>query len=659
MLPERVMLYGRDEPLPDRQFLRAGPVTAIWENGDLRYIKLGEIEVIRRIYVAIRDRNWGTIAPSMSNLAMDLRTDSFRLDFDIENRQGEIDFAWRGEIAGSADGVIRFSMDGIARSTFLRNRIGFCVLHPAEAAGAAARAIRADGHESGVLPVDVISSQPVQPFAEMIGMSHEVLPGVWADLQFSGDVFEMEDQRNWTDASFKTFCTPLRLPFPVEIRAGTRVQQSITLSLRDERPKASASWASGPAPLTFTVDPDAPGDALPEIGLGLARHGLALSPREVARLKALKLGHLRADLRLARPGYVTDLRRATGEAAALGVPLHLALFVAAEAADQELSHLRRTLDELRPPIAVFLVYAATERFGGGTPIAEAVAAARRHLGSWPGARLATGTNADYIFLARNMPPLDLADALTFAIHPQEHAFDNASLVETLGTQATVVAGAQRLGGGLPVMVSPATLRRRFNPHATAPEPDPSPGTLPASVDTRQMSLLGAGWTLGSIKYLAAASASSVTYYETTGWRGVMETEAGSAVQPFQSLAGAVFPLYHVLADVAEFAAGAVAGGAVAATRSSDPLAVEGLALQQGDRLCVMVANMTPQLQTVLMRGLRGPARTRVLDSASFDLATRNPEAFRACVGGEVASSRNLALELPPHAIARVDAQGGV
>ena len=36
-----------------------------------------------------------------------------------------------------------------------------------------------------------------------------------------------------------------------------------------------------------------------------------------------------------------------------------------------------------------------------------------------------------------------------------------------------------------------TLRPRFNPNATGPEPEPRPGELPSQVDVRQMSLLGA------------------------------------------------------------------------------------------------------------------------------------------------------------------------
>lgn len=653
MISTRVLQYGSDESLPQQIALAAGPLTLIWDDGDLRYIKLGNYEVLRRIYVAIRDRNWGTVTPVMSNLAMDVGTDAFRISFDVENRQREIDFVWHGEIFGTADGTIRFSMDGHARSTFLRNRIGFCLLHPAEAGGAAARVTHVDGSlEGGILPVDVVSSQPVLPFAEMTGIGHEVLPGVWAELQFVGDIFEMEDQRNWTDASYKTFCTPLRLPFPVEIQAGTKVQQAITLTLRDERPRRPDAQARPAAELTFTVDPAALGATLPLLGLGMASHGGTLSDRERSRLQALHLDHLRADLRLAQPGHAADLRRATVVAAALNVPLHLALFVTPETADQELAALRLLLDTVRTQVSTFLIYPAREIFRGGTPVASVVAAARRHLKEWSHTRCAAGTNADYIFMARSVPPLDQIDALTFAIHPQEHAFDNASLVETLAAQAVVVASARRLGSGLPVMVSPVTLKRRFNPHAAAPEPLTPPGLLPPPVDPRQMSLFAAGWTAGSLKYLAAAGAASVTYYETTGWRGVMETEAGSPAAPFQALAGAVFPLYHVLADAGEFA-----GGEVLVGRSSDPLVVDGLALRVDGRLRVLIANLSAEQRLVSVRGLPSTIWLRMLDGSNAEDAMWTADAYRAHPGVvQEIRADSLSLVLAPYALARLDSE---
>ena len=92
------------------------------------------------------------------------------------------------------------------RKTFWRNRIGICVLHPIrECAGAHYVAVKADGStQGGVFPRDISPHQPVQDLAALL---HEVSPGLWAHVRFNGEVFEMEDQRNWTDASFKTTCS--------------------------------------------------------------------------------------------------------------------------------------------------------------------------------------------------------------------------------------------------------------------------------------------------------------------------------------------------------------------------------------------------------------------------------------------------------------------
>ena len=577
MLPARVLCYGTDEPLPERVPLRAGPLSLVWEGGDLRTIKLGGREVLRRIYVATRDRNWGTVANVMSNVVMDVQADAFRIRYDVENRQDDIHFVWHGEIAGEADGTIRFSMDGVAQSTFLKNRIGFCILHPADIAGARCRVDHVDGtSEAATLPVLLVPDQPLLPFAEMAGMAHEVAPGVWAEVRFTGDIFEMEDQRNWTDASYKTFSTPLRLPYPVEVPAGTRIAQTVTLALRDERSDQRVEFTSATEPLTFAIDAAAPSSPLPPIGLGMASHGAPLTATEISRLRALNLRHLRVDLVLADPAYPARLRQATAEARALGVPLEIALLISPDNADVELAALRRLLDALRPNVCRWLIFPAKEVFRGGSPLREVIEPARTHLAGYGGAALVSGTDADFIFLARSLPPLELVDALTFAITPQVHAFDNTSIVETLATQGAAVHSATRIGGGKPVYVSPVTLKMRHNPYATGAIPPTPPGELPPQVDPRQMSLFAACWATGSVRNLAQSGAAGITYFETTGWRGVMETDRGSPVpDKFRSIPGAVFPVYHVLADIGEFA-----GGEVLAGRPSDALAVDGIALRR-------------------------------------------------------------------------------
>ena len=518
MPSERVWTYGTDREPPRRTELQAGPLSLLLENGELASIQLGGREVVRRIYVAVRDRNWGTIPAVFSEVRQEIGPDSFRITFLADHRQREIHFSWRGAIAGERDGTIRYEMDGVAHTTFLRNRIGFCVLHPDASAGARCRVVHGGGViEEARLP-EAIS--PHQPIKDIHGLAHEVAPGQWAELRLEGEVFEMEDQRNWTDASFKTFCTPLHIPYPVEITAGTRVTQSITLRV----PGATGAGRARPAAPVYALDTAAVRRPLPPVGLGQASHGQPLGERELALLRALRPAHLRVDLTLAEPGFEDHLRTAARDAAALGVELEAAVLVT-DAARDELEALVRLLPALPCRIARWLVFHAGEP---STP-ERWVSLAREVLSSArPGVPVAAGAKAYFTELNRGPRPT-FADQVVFSVNPQIHAFDDGSLVETLRMQKLTVENAARLSGGKPIVVSPVTLRPRFNAVATGPVPPPAPGELPDQVDPRQMSLFGAAWTLGSLANLATSGAASLTYYETSGWRGVVETPDGSPV----------------------------------------------------------------------------------------------------------------------------------
>ena len=638
-----VIYYGSGQSLPEQRELRAGPLLLVFEAGDLRYMRLGDREVVRRIYAAVRDRNWGTAPNRLSNVRIEAGEDSFRIQYDVENRQGEIDFAWRGEIVGDAAGRIVFSFDGRARSTFFKNRIGFCILHPIrECPGARCRVVQADG--------EVIESRfpraidPCAPFVEIASISHEVAPGVWAKLDFDGDIFEMEDQRNWIDASFKTFCTPLRLPFPVEVAAGTRVRQSVTLSLETAGPLVSLGAAGRDIEFEITSKAVA---RLPAIGLQVASHGEPLSPREIDRLKLVSPAHLRVDVKFDDSMWRTELARAADQSRSVGVALEAALFFT-DNAERELAELSRESRAYDLKVARWLVFHARER----STTERWIRLARAALAAIePSAPIVSGTNANFCELNRGRPPIDWLDGICYSAQPQEHAYDNASLVETLECLAATVESARHFAGGLPLSITPITLRKRFNPYATGPEPPTPAGELPSSVDPRQMSLFGAGWTLGSLKYLAESNVASVTYYETTGWRGVMETERGSPLpQHFPSQPGVVFPLYHVLADVGE-----TPGAEVLLSRSSETLRVDGMALRSERGLRVLLCNFTREQQTVRVTGLAGSASLRSLDEHSFQTAFCDPDAFRR-ERGQAAMMHDGALttKLAPFALLRID-----
>ncbi len=653
-LPRSVLYYGKDEPLPEGTQLRAGPLSTVFEAGDLRYIRFEDHEILRRVYVAIRDHNWDTILPQLSNIQIEREGDAFRITYDVDNKSADVNFRWSGTITGDADGTITFSMDGEARSTFRRNRIGFCVLHPMSCAGVPCRIEKVDGtvQESAypitIAPQHLIDGEikPVAPFNNMRAVRYEVTSGVEAEVRFEGEIFEMEDQRNWTDASYKTYGTPLSEPFPVEVPAGTRISQRITLTLKTQRESSTVTQDTTPQPLTFEVSSANP-RPLPHIGLGVASHGDPLIVGELDRLKLLNLSHLRADIDLTEPDYESTLRQATDEARALGVSLELALFLT-DAAAEELPGFAEAVERVKPPVGSYLIFHKTE----ASTSAQWVDLARRYLSD---AKIGAGTNAYFTDLNRGRPPVDVLDLVCYSINPQVHAFDNASLMETLEAQAITVDSARQFADGLPIAVTPVTLLARFNPNATGPEPEPAPGELPPQVDVRQMSLFGAAWTLGSIKYLSESGAASVTYYETTGWRGVMGRTNGSPLpDKFRSLPGAVFPLYHVFADVGDFT-----GGEVLPSKSSDTLKVEGIALRKNGKTRILLANVTPNSQRVSVGNLAGSVRVRHLDETNAQAAMTSPDTFRAENGAPVQTVDGaLELNLLPYAITQVDTNYG-
>jgi hypothetical protein len=454
----------------------------------------------------------------------------------------------------------------------------------------------------------------------------------------------MEDQRNWTDGSFKTYSTPLILGYPHQARKGQTIRQRVVASFRLRDTAGPAGSGNRPATLALG-EPLA--RSLPLVGLGMASHGRSLSGRDAALLRALQLDHLRVDLHLSEPGFAAELGRAIRDAAALGAALELAVFVTDEA-ERELAALAPLLGP-DGRVARVLVFHESEKVTRGSWVRLARERLAPALGTVP---FAGGANAYFAELNRERPDTDAVDAIAYSVNPQVHAFDEGSIVETAQAQADTVSSARAFSGGKPIVVGPVTLLPRFNPYAAGSDGGPAPGELPVQVDPRQMSLFAAAWTVASAKHLAESGAAAVTYYETTGWQGVLETEDGPPLpERFPSRPGMVFPVYHALADLAERKR-----ATLAALESSAPLAVEGLALVEDDRSRLLLACLVPGEQHLVLEGLPdGTASVRRLNEDTAEAALLDPEAFRSSKGEALAvNGGRLELDLLPFELARVD-----
>jgi hypothetical protein len=389
--------------------LRAGPLTMSFDpsNAFVRHIRWGGQELVRAIYGAVRDHNWATITSAITNLKMEVGSDSFRISFDVVCREREVDYFWRGTIRGESSGKVSYVFAGEARSNFRRNRIGLCVLHPTDDwAGRACAIEHVDGsREIGRFPKTI---SPEQPFFDIRGIDYGQM-----QIRCEGETFEMEDQRNWGDASFKTYSTPQRLPKPAPVRVGQKVRHEVTVTL-SEQPRI--------------VIADRPKSPFPAIGR-------------------------RVDLDLASPGFVKRLE----DAATGAVPLHLAFSYSSE---RELKQLASAVKRIRPKIAVWLVYHKSETCTS----AKSIRAAQKALKSK--APFAGGTREWFVDLNTQRPPKDYPAMLVYAVTPHIHQPDYTTMIENIAGLTYGPETAKEFSDK-PVVVSPITISTPSVPWALA------------------------------------------------------------------------------------------------------------------------------------------------------------------------------------------------
>ncbi|MEM8967245.1 MAG: hypothetical protein AAGE93_12565 [Bacteroidota bacterium] len=606
---EEIMYYGgSDHRPPATTEFTAGLLQCQYESGNLRYIRIGDTELVRMIYSAVRDRNWDTIIPKISNEKVTQQDDHFTIAYDCQYQRGEINLLAHYRIRGEEDGSITFSMDGEALSTFQRNRIGFCVLHPASAAGTDCQITHTDATQSEArFPIHI---SPHQPFKNIQRMQWSPTDEITASLEFTGDIFETEDQRNWTDDSFKTYCTPLDLPFPVTVHQGERIRQEVRLRLK----KAPANITVHSQPLQLSVSEDE--IPLPAISIGRSTEFDELTSSEVGLLQQIHFSHYRVDLHLHESSWLETWQQAVAEANALRWRLEIALHFSSQPATQLEDFLKVAPTN---SIDIILIFYHLGKVASTELINQVLPALRRHF---PDASVGSGTDHFFTELNRDRLSPEGLDFLTYSINPQVHHFDNQSLIETLQAQAYTVASTQQFASEAPIRISPVTLKMRRNPNATGATPKPDPTILPPSVDSRQMSLFGAGWAVGSLRNLAQSGTSAITYFETVGRKGILAgNKADDSFSLFLAKSGTVYPMYLVFRFL--LTADDIS---VLPTNVSAPWQTEAIIFRVGQEIRAIVANLQShkislQLPTDMF------TQVKLLDKTSFEEATQQPEKF--------------------------------
>ncbi|MFJ6158602.1 hypothetical protein ACIQF8_14995 [Pseudarthrobacter sp. NPDC092184] len=517
---------------PPRQALVAGPWSAEVIGDELAHISYAGRQVLRAVKAVVRDQDWQTPQPSASDFEITRGGDGVQARWTVDYIGYGVEY--KGELTTSfTPAAVQVDFVGVAAHAFRSNRIGLVVLHPPSDAGRDITVEHSDGSSTATRFPDVIS--PHQPFVDVTALE-------WADagtafrLTFTGDVFETEDQRNWTDASFKTYSTPLSRPFPVSVAAGTSVRQSVLLEAATLEPQEGVEAAAVTVPGGTDDRPPAiariegAAGRVPALAVGAGGQPELLPA--IPGLDAFVVELAELPSAAPRAGWDDQLRAASDAAASFGGGLDIRAVSADPVA--ALPDLARFLPQAKR-LAVFHPASHLTEPGTWQDLKAAV-----HALGFNGSLLA-GARSHFTELNRNSGrmPSDF-DALTFSITPQMHSTEPAHIIDSVPIQRVVAQNALRLGGGKPLHVGPVTLKPRFNAVATSGK-----GTGVES-DELQGHPITAAWLLASISALTVDGVASVSYFEASGPNGISDASgqlnpAGELLKELAALRGsAVF-----------------------------------------------------------------------------------------------------------------------
>jgi D-apionolactonase len=488
-------IFGTTQPTNKTRLLTAGRLTALLDGGGLRNIQYNGIEVVRGISYLCRNADWGTYDAAITNFRVKQDKEGFSISYHAKCKDHVQELNYLVTIEASNAGL-HLHAKGTPHTDFITNRTGFVVLHPLEGTVGQKLTVTHSDHSNTETHFPRYIS-PGQPIFNIRALTYDMCPGVTATLTLNGDTFEMEDHRNWMDASYKTYVHSLKDIWPYTLKRGVPFEQSVTLTFegqphapskvrRSDTIKIKVGHASGIMPVISTeintVDIQT-----------LSKFRLSGIKSFVARLDGRQndVNHRVKDIASALENSVSSLK------------LELIL-PAKKAVDEEIKQFAKAITDggVKPDAVVIthahdLVSYQPEQARPKAPSYEEMAAAARL--AFPSAAIGGGVLTNFTELNRNSVPRNVFDFVTHSLCPTVHASDDLSVMETLESLPWIFDSVRNMVGELPYHIGPTSISAQSNPYGKGLTPNPKDiRTCLAERDPREKGLFFAVWSFALI-----------------------------------------------------------------------------------------------------------------------------------------------------------------
>ncbi len=462
--------------------LRCGKLQAAAVAGELRCLTFDGAEILRGLNAPLRDENWGVV--EIETVLEEAIGHSYRRRF--RGKDAPVEGSFSVEMTDERELRAHFSLK--AHEAVLLNRAGFTLLHPIKGVAGSCLTLRHPGGGStqAAFPLKIA---PAQPAMNIAGMEHAI-GSLSVDIRFEGDVFEMEDQRNWSDASFKTYCRPLALPRPFVLERGQSVDQSIVIRISGEVAKV---------------------EAFPRAEAERVRLPQVLLAHDAGSLPVIKAAPLL--LRVFPETTEDDF------AGIEGMPVGGVEVVFDAVSDLQATVLRLVehypkLDRLTAlPRPYLKSYQPEGPWPEGPRPSDALPVLRRLL---PGIALGGGSLTHFTE-ANRCPPASDADFITFGNSAIVHAADGRSITQTLEALPDIFASAAALLPAKPLHLGLFSIGMRSNPYGDGLAANPQGRYMTmTNEDPRQKTDYAAAYAAAVLALAAKAGCASIALAMTSG-----------------------------------------------------------------------------------------------------------------------------------------------
>ena len=530
---------------PSQPHLKVGDFDLAVVAGGLNAVRWHGVEVLRGVHCLIRDENWATFAPENCGTTMSTDTDpsqgTFRQTFELGS-SAAVDLTVRADHAGRLELAVEIT----AKRDFLSNRTGLVVLHPIrDVAGTKLTVLHPDQSETQTEFPKLIS--PGQPISNIAALSHRI-GDVAVRVTLSGDVFEMEDQRNWSDASFKTYCRPLALPYPFRVLKGEVIRQKLTLQVEAAAGFVAADQSNNSKVTTVQmVSPT----KIPEILLAVESDWLPdAGAFEGVRhlMPAGLLVRVYAGDADARP--VTSVVQAARRISDL---IDLEIVLSAGDPSETLLRMAAELDAAglspRRVFALPIDWMRSYQPGEAPPLATLETCIVAAAAAFPNAQIGAGMMTNFTEMNRNRPRSGFGHFVTHGNTAIVHAADDTSVWQTLEALPHIFESAQAIAAGRAYRLGLVSIGMRSNPYGNGLVSNPDRQQIAMTgEDPRQTTTFAAAYAIGAAVAAAIANVEAMALAAPLGRFGVMRSTGPSI---------AVFPIFHAIRALIQISGKAV------------------------------------------------------------------------------------------------------